>query len=94
MRQTAETVGCPESATGEDLASQEDRTDALVLGYPYVEQPEPGHFDVPGTYVDTTVEFGHKQVRDWSHGLGEIFNAVLEAGLVGGAAWAHAQGRR
>ena len=59
----------------------EDRTDALVLGYPYFEQPEPGHFDAPGTYVDTTVEFGHNQVRDWSHGLGEIVNAVLEAGL-------------
>jgi hypothetical protein len=59
----------------------EDRTDALVLGYPYFEQAEPGHFDAPGTYVDTTVEFGHNQVRDWSHGLGEIVNAVLEAGL-------------
>ena len=50
----------------------QDRTDALVLGYPYFQQPEPGHFDAPGTYVDTTVEFGHNQVRDWSHGLGEI----------------------
>jgi SAM-dependent methyltransferase len=59
----------------------EDRTDALVLGYPYFEQPEPTHFDVPGTYVDTTVEFGHNQVRDWSHGLGEIVTAVLETGL-------------
>ena len=62
-------------------AVDEGRTDALVLGYPYFEQPEPMHFDVPGTYVDTAFEFGHNQARYWSHGLGEIVNAVLEAGL-------------
>jgi SAM-dependent methyltransferase len=62
-------------------AIDEDRTDGLVLRYPYFDQPEPNHFDVPGTYVDTTIEFGHNQFRDWSHGLGEIITAVLEAGF-------------
>ena len=49
--------------------------------YPYFEQPEPGHFDQPGTYVDTEAEFGHNQLREWSHGLGEVITAVLAAGL-------------
>jgi SAM-dependent methyltransferase len=62
-------------------AVDEDRTDELVLGYPYFEQPEPEHFDIPGTYVDTAIEFGHNQFRDWSHGLGDIVTAVLEAGF-------------
>jgi SAM-dependent methyltransferase len=35
------------------LAFDEERMDALVLGYSYFEQPEPGHFDLPGTYVKT-----------------------------------------
>ncbi len=40
-----------------------------------------GHFDGPGTYVDTAIDFGHNQFRDWTHGLGDIVTAVLEAGL-------------
>jgi SAM-dependent methyltransferase len=62
-------------------AIDENRTDALVLGYPYFEQPEPTPFDNQGTYVDTEVDFGHTEVREWSHGLGEIVTAVLEAGF-------------
>jgi SAM-dependent methyltransferase len=63
------------------MALDEERMDALVLGYPYFEQPEPGHFDQPGTYVDSEAEFGHNQLRAWSHGLGETLTAVLAAGL-------------
>ena len=62
-------------------AVDETRTDALVLGYPYFEQPEPDTFDDPGTYVDTAIEFGHNESRSWNHGLGEIVAAVLDAGL-------------
>jgi hypothetical protein len=63
------------------LAFDEQQTDALVLGYSYFEQPEPGLFDAPGTYGDTEAEFGHNQVSDWSHGLGDVITAVLDAGL-------------
>ncbi|MDT5244509.1 MAG: hypothetical protein QOD36_1885 [Mycobacterium sp.] len=63
------------------LAFDEERTDALVLSYPYFEQPEPGHFDQPGTYVDSEVEFGHNQLRNWSYGIGDVITAVLAAGL-------------
>ncbi len=63
------------------LAFDEQRTDEWVLRYPYFEQSEPEHSDAPGTYVDSEVEFGHNQARDWSHSLGEVITAVLAAGL-------------
>ena len=63
------------------LAFDEHRTDEWVLRYSYFEQPEPGLFDAPGTYVHTEAEFGQNQVSDWSHGIGEVITAILEAGL-------------
>ena len=57
------------------------RTDDLVVGYPYFEQREPTAFDEPGTYVETAVEFGNNATRDWSHGIGEIVTALLDAGM-------------
>jgi SAM-dependent methyltransferase len=62
-------------------AVDEYRTDALVLRYPYFEQPNPDTFEDPGTYVDTAITFGHNESRSWSHGLGEIVAAVLDADL-------------
>jgi hypothetical protein len=62
-------------------AVDDRRTDALVLGYPYFEQPEPVDVDIPGTYVETAMEFSHNQTRDWTHGLGEIVTAVMEVCL-------------
>ena len=62
-------------------AVDDGRTDALVLGYPYFERPEPDTFEDPGTYVDTAIAFGHNESRNWNHGLGEIVTAVLAAGL-------------
>jgi SAM-dependent methyltransferase len=62
-------------------AVDEDRADDLVLGYSYFEHSEPIHFDDPGTYVDTTTEFGHNASRNWTQGLGDIITAVLDAGL-------------
>ena len=62
-------------------AVDDGRTDALVLGYPYFEQPDPVHLDTPGTYVETAMEFSHSETRGWTHGLGQIVTAVLDAGL-------------
>jgi SAM-dependent methyltransferase len=62
-------------------AIDEDRTDALVLRHPYFEQAEPTPFDNQGTYVETDAEFGHTEIREWSHGIGDIVTAVLDAGL-------------
>jgi len=60
----------------------EERADALVIGYPYFEHEAPLVFDEPGTYVDTDVTFTHTASHSWNHGLGEIVTAVLDAGLV------------
>lgn len=62
-------------------ALDEARTDALVVGYPYVETAEPVVFDEPGTYVATDHEFTHTVTHSWNHGLGEIITAVLDEGL-------------
>jgi SAM-dependent methyltransferase len=63
------------------LVFDEQRTDEWILRYSYFEQAEPESFDAPGTYVDTEVEFAHNQARDWSHSLGDVITAVLDAGL-------------
>ena len=34
-----------------------------------------------GTYVDAEAEFNHTQLREWSHGVGDVITAVLAAGL-------------
>jgi SAM-dependent methyltransferase len=62
-------------------AIDEDRADVLAVEHPYFERPEPTVFDAPGTYVRTDHEFVHTETRDWSHGLGEIVDAVVRAGL-------------
>ncbi len=60
----------------------ETRADGLlVIDHPYFEQPEPGHFDVPGTYVATDHEFVTSETYEWNHGLGEIVTALVDAGL-------------
>jgi SAM-dependent methyltransferase len=63
------------------LAFDEQRTDEWVLCYSYFEQPEPESFYAPGTYAETDAEFGHNQASDWSHGIGDVITAVLDAGM-------------
>jgi SAM-dependent methyltransferase len=58
-----------------------ERSDALVVDYPYFELAEPLVFDEGGTYVETDVEFTATRTHEWNHGLGQIVTAVLEAGL-------------
>ncbi len=62
-------------------ALDEERTDALVVGYPYFERPDPLVDDDPGTYVATDLEFTHNVTHSWNHGLGEIVTALLDAGM-------------
>ncbi len=53
----------------------------LVVGYPYFETEEPEVFDFPGTYTDGDASGVETVSHEWNHGLGEIVQAVLEAGL-------------
>src|SRR5205814_19105 len=58
--------------------------DLLVIRYPYFETPDPTAFDDgPGTYTDGDASaMTHTATREWNHGLGEIVQAVIDAGLV------------
>jgi SAM-dependent methyltransferase len=60
----------------------EERTDALVIGYPYFEQTEPMVFTEEFSYVESDVALTSTTTHQWNHGLGEIVDAVLQAGLV------------
>lgn len=63
------------------LAFDEQRTDEWVLRYSYFERAEPESFYAPGTYAQTDVEFDHNQASDWSHSIGDVITAILDAGL-------------
>lgn len=60
----------------------ENRTDHLLIDYPYFETPAPLVFDEPGTYVRTDVTFTHNAEHSWNHGLGEVVTALLDEGMV------------
>ena len=62
-------------------AIDDERTDALVVDYPYFERPEPIPWEDDTTYVETDVEFKVNLTHSWNHGLGEIITALLDAGL-------------
>jgi SAM-dependent methyltransferase len=64
-------------------ALTEPRPDGLlVLEFPYWERPEPMIWESDGTYVTTDTRFAHTRSAEWNHGLGEIVQALLDAGLV------------
>jgi SAM-dependent methyltransferase len=53
----------------------------LRLAYPYWEHAAPLTFQVSGSYADRDAEVGDVVEHGWSHGLGEIVSALVEAGL-------------
>ncbi|MGW4244486.1 class I SAM-dependent methyltransferase [Nocardia sp. NPDC004722] len=62
-------------------AVDETRTDALTIGYPYFETPDPIEFSDENTYVATDSTIAHPATQEWNHGLGEIVEALLQADL-------------
>jgi SAM-dependent methyltransferase len=65
------------------LYTLEDRRDdgLLSVAFPYFEQAEPQVWDQGGTYVETDAVFTHNVTHEWSHGIGEIVTALLDAGM-------------
>lgn len=60
----------------------EERVDGeLTVDYPYFEREEAIVNDYPGTYVETSATFTHNVTHEWNHGLGEIFTALMDAGM-------------
>jgi SAM-dependent methyltransferase len=63
-------------------ALEDPRDDQLlVLEHAYFERAEPNEWVTGGTYVETEVDFTNTRSLEWSHGLGEIVTALLDAGL-------------
>jgi SAM-dependent methyltransferase len=54
----------------------------LRLRYPYGEQPQPVTLDDDQTYIGDGTPLVHTKTHEWSHGLGEIVQGALDAGLV------------
>lgn len=54
----------------------------LRLRYPYGEHPQPVTLDDDQTYIGDGTPLVHKTTHEWSHGLGEIVQGALDAGLV------------
>ncbi|MFF5294528.1 class I SAM-dependent methyltransferase [Paractinoplanes globisporus] len=62
-------------------ALDDERTDALVVKYPYFEVKEPMVYTGDGSYVRTDVELKGSTSYEWNHGLGEVITALLDAGM-------------
>ena len=54
----------------------------LRLRYPYGEQPQPVTMDDDQTYIGDGTPLTHTTTHEWSHGMGEIVQGALDAGLV------------
>lgn len=57
------------------------KPDLPVVRYPYFEQAQPLVVDDAGTYVATTTAISASITHQWSHGIGEIVTALLDAGM-------------
>jgi SAM-dependent methyltransferase len=67
--------GHPMLMTTEDLGDGR-----LEVKYPYFETEEPTRFEDSTTYTDGD-EIAEPVAYEWNHGLGEVVQAVLDAGL-------------
>ncbi len=54
----------------------------MVVSFAYLPQPEPMRWESDDSYATGTAPREHKVTYEWSHGLGEIVTALLNAGLV------------
>jgi SAM-dependent methyltransferase len=63
-------------------AMADPRSDGvLAVEFPYFETTEPTEWDEQGTYVTTDHHFATTRSMEWNHGLGEIVQALLSAGI-------------
>jgi len=56
--------------------------DDLTVSRPYFHDPDDPHaFEEPGTYADLEAATQHDRTVEWTHGLGAVVSAVIDAGL-------------
>jgi len=60
--------------------SEKDNGEKLVLDWPYFEAAGPQGYDDEESYTGTG-ELAHTKQYDFTHGLGETINALIQAGL-------------
>ncbi|MBI2724181.1 MAG: methyltransferase domain-containing protein [Chloroflexi bacterium] len=53
----------------------------LVVRYPYFHQDEPLKEEMDGTYADRAAPVRHRVTYAWSHTLGDVTTALIDAGL-------------
>ena len=61
--------------------SDEDRGDQIVIEWPYFELAGPQGYQDGGSYTGDG-EIEHTQQYNFTHGLGETINALIQSGLV------------
>lgn len=61
------------------LESGQDKS--LKIDYSYFHTPEPFEFEVEGTYAVLDAEMKTEKQYEWQHTLGDIINALTDAGL-------------
>lgn len=54
----------------------------LVVKNRYFEHAEPNRWEEAGTYADPDAKMAHAITYEWNHGLGEIVQALVDAGFV------------
>jgi SAM-dependent methyltransferase len=59
---------------------EERDDDLLVISLPYFETEQPSTWDQSDTYEGVGV-VEHSVTHDWNHGLGEVINSLIKAGL-------------
>ena len=64
-----------------DALDHERSDQLLVVEHPYFEMAAPTRWETPLSYTDSEKPIGHPVTYEWNHGLGEVVQAVLEAGL-------------
>ena len=58
-----------------------ERSDPLIVRYPYFDRAEPLRFDGAEDYASKEAAFEHTETYEWSHSLGEIVTSLIDAGL-------------
>jgi SAM-dependent methyltransferase len=63
------------------LLAIEREKEKLVVKNPYFEHAEPNHWENAGTYADRDATLSHTATYEWNRGLGEILQALIDAGF-------------
>ena len=61
--------------------AEDDSSNGLRLEHPYLRREQPLSCDTPGSYADPNAATQHNIVHEWTFGIGDVVQAVLDSGL-------------